>query len=80
MALILVVDDNPDACMFLARLLTECGHQTSCAFSAPEALQVLGTLRPDLILLDQMMPDMGGVDMLKIVRNQAARPVIDEQL
>ena len=68
MGLVLVVDDTRDACELLARVVRRFGHTTLCAYSGPEALALLRTAMPDLILLDQMMPDMCGVDVLRTLR------------
>ena len=79
MALILVVDDNPDACDLLKRLLARIGHDARCALSGPEALRMLGSVRPDAILLDHMMPNMTGIDVIRAMRADrrfAAMPVV----
>jgi len=68
---ILVVDDNADLCRTLSRLLRHMGFAAECAFSGPEALSVLREKRPDLILLDYMMPDMNGLQVLSQVKSDA---------
>ena len=67
-ATILVVDDHPVTREPLARLLRYEGFQTVCAANGVEALDAIAAERPDLILLDVMMPKMNGVDFLQNVR------------
>lgn len=70
MAHVLIVDDVPDTCMMLARLLKYSGHKADCAFSGEEALAFLGEALPDLLILDQMMPGMDGMEVLRRMRAQ----------
>ncbi len=68
MKTILVVDDTRDCREPLARLLKLAGYQPTTAISGLDALAQLQTDRPDLILLDLMMPDMDGVSFLRELR------------
>lgn len=72
MCSVLVIDDTADCREPLVRFLSYAGHQTASAASAPEALAYLQTHQPDVILLDLMMPDMDGVDFLRILRHTPA--------
>ena len=72
MATILVVDDDQDNNDMLCRLLRTCGHRTVGAFSGEGALALLGSERPDLIILDVMMPGMDGLEVLRIIRTTPA--------
>jgi CheY-like chemotaxis protein len=65
---ILVVDDNFDASAVLARLLRYWGHEPVCFTDPFAALEWLNSQRPDLLLLDMMMPGMNGLEMLQRVR------------
>ena len=81
MATILVVDDNDDACRLMARLVRASGHDGVCVTSGEAALEFLRDRRPDLIILDNMMPGMDGVEVLRRVRQDpdpatAALPVV----
>ena len=71
MCIILVVDDHAVTREPLARLLQFEGFQTECAANGVEALAAVGRGRPDLILLDVMMPKMNGVDFLERLRRDA---------
>ena len=62
MCTILVVDDHPITREPLARLLRYEGFQTACAANGVEALASVSVSRPDMILLDVMMPKMNGVE------------------
>ncbi|HZZ43734.1 MAG TPA: response regulator [Tepidisphaeraceae bacterium] len=70
--MILIVDDQLDTCEPLRRLLTRTGHQVHCLTHGRDALQFLSTQRPDLILLDLMMPDLSGFDVLQSIREKPA--------
>jgi CheY-like chemotaxis protein len=66
---ILVVDDNADVCRTLSRLLKHMGFDADCAFSGSEALIHLRKNKPALVLLDYMMPDMNGLEVLAEVKS-----------
>jgi CheY-like chemotaxis protein len=57
---VLVVDDDPSIQGFLAEALVDEGYRVRTAANGREALAILGEWRPDLILLDLMMPEMDG--------------------
>jgi adenylate cyclase len=67
-AKILVVDDVPLNVKLLADLLVAKGYRTCSATSGAEALRVLAAERPDLVLLDVMMPGMSGYDVCREIR------------
>jgi len=65
---LLVVDDEELNRDVLSRRLTRAGYQVEAASTAREALEKLEGHAYDLVLLDNMMPGMSGVDMLKMLR------------
>ena len=65
----LIVEDDPDSCEALARLLRRVGHDVECAGSAGEALVKLEEWEPDCVLLDLMLPDASGGLVLRKIRN-----------
>lgn len=69
--MILIVDDQPDAARPLCRILNKCGHLTRYCASADEAMEVLESSRPDLAIVDVMMPEKDGLTLLEEIR---ARP------
>jgi len=68
MGSILVVDDHVDTNEILCRLLRSLGHRTASAFTGDGALAALASDRPDLVILDMMMPGMDGFEVLRQVR------------
>ncbi|MDX9722080.1 MAG: protein kinase [Myxococcota bacterium] len=76
---VLVVDDNPMNLDMLARRLELRGLQVSCASGGREALGLLEKLSFELVLLDVLMPDINGLEVLTIVRRSkspAELPII----
>ncbi|MEG5135845.1 MULTISPECIES: response regulator [unclassified Microcoleus] len=66
---IMLVDDEPANLILLEELLLMKGYTTVSAQSGQEALSLARASRPDLILLDIMMPEMNGFDVCEILRN-----------
>ncbi len=66
---ILIVDDEPATRGVIAKLLEEAGYATIEARSGQEALAILSRKLPDLILLDLVMPGMGGLDLLRTLKS-----------
>ena len=76
---LLVVDDEELNRDVLSRRLRRAGYAVEVAESGPAALKVLEQQKIELILLDNMMPGMTGIDLLKLLRathSPAALPVI----
>jgi CheY-like chemotaxis protein len=67
-ATLLVVDDHPANRELLARRLERAGYEIEMAESGPEALEILGRAQVDLVLLDIMMPEMSGLEVLTRIR------------
>ncbi len=65
---ILVVDDDVDLSGIIRLILTSAGFDTHVANSGQEALDWLAGNRPDLVLLDLMMPDINGFTILRKMR------------
>jgi len=66
---ILVVDDEPDVITFLTAVLQENGYESLSAKDGVEALELLRKEKPDLVLLDLMMPKKSGITMFQELRN-----------
>ena len=76
---ILIVDDEPDFATFLSVLLEENGYESVSARDGVEGLKVLRKEKPDLVLLDLMMPKKSGITMFQELRkdpNLSNIPVI----
>src|SRR5258708_34870294 len=65
---ILVVDDNPDKLSLLETDLSMAGYNVSTATDGDEALSVINTYQPDLIITDVMMPRMNGYELAQQIR------------
>src|SRR5580700_8513766 len=74
--LILVVDDVPDNVEILQMRLESQGYEVVTAGDGVEALEKTRELRPDLILLDIMMPKMDGIETVKRLKADASLPFI----
>jgi two-component system alkaline phosphatase synthesis response regulator PhoP len=76
---IMVVDDNPDIITIVKTILEGKGYNVLSASSGQELLNLLNNQKPDLIILDIMMPEMDGLEVLgrlKGVTETASIPVI----
>jgi two-component system, OmpR family, response regulator len=69
-ARLLVVDDEPDIVELLSASLRFAGFQVSTAASGQEALTLAATFRPDLVILDVMMPGLDGFSVLSRLRGE----------
>lgn len=66
---ILIVDDEPNNFDVIETLLSVQGYQLYYASNGQEALSILDTVNPDLILLDVMMPGLNGIDVCKKIKS-----------
>ena len=73
---ILVVDDKLDTLLLVRELLTSRGYNVLTASDADEALQTLRSERPDLILLDVIMPGRSGYDLCRELKEDPATRLI----
>jgi two-component system KDP operon response regulator KdpE len=73
---IMVVDDEERMVRFIRLNLEHDGFQVIEAFRGSQAIQVLRDQLPDLVLLDVMMPDIDGFEVLKMIREINTVPVI----
>ncbi len=70
---VLVVDDEPTISEIVSRYLERAGYETHTANDGLVALEAIERLRPDLVVLDLMMPGIDGLEVLRRVREQPAR-------
>lgn len=71
MAKILMIDDDEALISVFAAALTQAGHETVLANGGKPGLQKAKSEKPDLILLDQIMPDIAGNDVLKLLKEDS---------
>ena len=66
---VLVVDDEPDARDVLVRLLTQAGAVLAAAASAADAVRLVGSFRPQVLVCDVGMPDVDGYQFVRRLRD-----------
>ncbi|MGH8601365.1 MAG: ATP-binding response regulator [Gammaproteobacteria bacterium] len=69
-AAILIVDDNPANCDLLSKRLSRQGYSCTQALGGKQALEMIARDAPDIMLLDMMMPEMDGLEVLGILRKR----------
>jgi DNA-binding response OmpR family regulator len=73
---VLIVDDEPMVCDVLTRYLTRSGFVAQTAADGESAIAAFDASRPDLVLLDLMLPKIDGFSVFRSIRARAATPVI----
>ena len=74
---VMIIDDDPEQREMLQDLFTERGYDVVTAADGEEGLRLSAQHRPDLIILDLVMPRMGGLEVLAALKRQHPRlPVI----
>lgn len=66
MAKILIVDDDEDICALMQNAFRHAGHEVAVAYSGEEALEKLGSDKYDAMVLDLIMPGIGGSGVLDV--------------
>ena len=74
MAAILIIDDDPDALAILETFLEAQGHTAHVARTGEEGLSILDRVRPAVVIVDVMMPEMDGWEVVRRIRD---RPGLD---
>jgi two-component system, OmpR family, response regulator len=74
---ILVVDDEPNIAELLSTALTFEGYQVGVAATGAEAMEQVRSFRPNLVMLDVMLPDFDGTEVCRRLRNQGEQmPIV----
>ena len=73
---VLVVDDDPNICDVLRMYLENEGYSVILAYDGEEALVKFNALKPDIILLDVMLPTLDGWQVCREVRKKSSVPII----
>ena len=72
---VLVVDDEPTIAEVVSRYLQRAGYQVRSAADGPRALQLVAESRPDLVVLDLMLPGINGLEVMRRVRDGTREPI-----
>jgi CheY-like chemotaxis protein/DNA-binding XRE family transcriptional regulator len=73
---ILIIDDEQEICEMLYTFLVPHNYKVFLAFNGQMGLEYFEEIRPDIVLLDLKMPDIDGLEVLKIIRKVSNVPVI----
>ena len=76
MATVLIADDEPKIVRLVAAYLEREGHRTLRAATGRQALELFRAHRPDLAVLDVMMPELDGIEAARVMLREADLPVI----
>lgn len=66
---VLIIEDETDAAEMFAEMMRVSGFNVLKTFSSKPALTLIRDQRPDVVILDVMMPDVSGLDVLQQMRN-----------
>ncbi|MFA1712452.1 sigma-54-dependent transcriptional regulator [Peribacillus frigoritolerans] len=73
---VLIVDDEEQLCKLVARKLQKAQLRTFVAHNGQDALHIINKTKIDAVILDYMLPDMTGIDILKVIKKDNDIPVI----
>ncbi len=73
---ILIIDDDENICEVIKMYLESSGYDTKVGHNGKVAQELFMEYKPDLVLLDVMIPNMDGIDVLKWIRKENETPVI----
>jgi DNA-binding response OmpR family regulator len=65
---VMIVDDSRTIAWILRETLESLGYRVRCAYSGEDALDLMDTQRPDLVILDVMLPHMDGLEVLSRIK------------
>lgn len=73
---ILVIDDDPALAEMLTIVLRNEGFDSTVVGDGTQALSAAREFRPDLVLLDLMLPGMNGIDVCRVLRADSSVPIV----
>ncbi|MBU2886888.1 response regulator transcription factor [Gilvimarinus agarilyticus] len=76
MSRLLIIDDDQDLCAMLSEYLNAHEHEVSCRHTGTSGLEAALNLQPDMVLLDVMLPELNGFDVLRQLRSKSRVPVL----
>lgn len=69
---VMIIEDDVDAAEMFAEMMRVCGFRVIKMFSSTPAIPIITQEKPDLIILDIMMPDITGLEVLRYMRREPA--------
>jgi len=72
---VIVVEDEPDAAEMFAEMMRVSGYRVLKTYSSTPAIALIAKERPDVVILDIMMPDISGLEVLRFMRRD---PLLQE--
>ena len=73
---VLIVEDDPDTVKLVSLYLQRDGHKVLSAHDGVEGLRLARNARPDLVVLDLMLPRLGGIEVCRALRQESTVPVV----
>ena len=73
---VLVIDDEANVCELISLYFDKAGYEVFCASNGSEGLEKARQERPDIVILDLMLPGMDGLDVCKEIRKTSNVPII----
>ena len=73
---ILIIEDDPDTARLVALYLSREGHRVLSASDGVDGLRQARASKPDLVVLDLMLPGMGGMDICRELRGESSVPIV----
>ena len=67
---VVIVEDEPDAAEMFAEMMRVSGYRVVKIFSSTPAIGIITAEKPDVVILDVMMPDISGLEVLRIMRRE----------
>jgi CheY-like chemotaxis protein len=69
---VMIIDDEPDAAEMFAEMMRVNGYRVLKMFSSGPAISLISQQKPDVIILDVMMPDISGLEVVRYMRREPA--------
>ena len=73
---VLIVEDEPDTAKLVSLYLQRDGHKVLCARDGMEGLRLAREARPDLVVLDLMLPKLNGIGVCRTLRQESSVPIV----
>jgi DNA-binding response OmpR family regulator len=73
---VLVIDDEENVCELITLYFEKAGYEVVCTGDGSEGIDMVRTQKPDITILDLMLPGMDGLDVCKEIRKTSNVPLI----